>query len=257
MSELMNAHKTSKFRNKTIYRVDKLNISKDVVNVSLSLSDMYKTLLTNRVMDFSIHDHITVREVFEPGPKLNTFENSKLCNGLGFNFIVKTKDNYYALVKKTGKNPTNKFKFNTCSSTLSTHFNEEDNTYLGMLKQLSYNALITNFNFPKNNFDYKNILNEDVKYLGLIRNLIEGGKPELCYVLNLHISKNELENLFNKTTNKVNKDRGNKKMIVFTEDDYEIKEYNKVKFNFIEKEESLPLVSIYILEKLKKENNHE
>lgn len=250
MSELMNAHKTSKFKNKVIYRVDHLSVDNECVNINLSLSDMYKTLLTNRVMDFEIHDHITVREVFEPGPKLNTFENSKLCNGLGFNFIIKTMDNYYALVKKTGKNPTSKFKFNTCSSTLTTHFNDDDHDYLGMLKQLSYNALITNFNYPKDKEKYKEILEEDIRYLGLIRNLIEGGKPELCYELSLHINKDELLDLFNKMSNKVNKDRGNKEIIVFKKDEYEIKEYNKVKFKSKEKEEGLPLVSIYILEKL-------
>lgn len=52
-------------------------------------------------------------------------------------------------------------------------------------------------------------------------------------------------------SNKVNKDRGNKEIIVFKKDEYEIKEYNKVKFKSKEKEEGLPLVSIYILEKLK------
>lgn len=257
MSELMSAHKTSKFKNKRIYRVDKLEIKNGIIYPTLSLSDMYKTLLTNRVMDFEIHNHITVREVFEPGPKLNSFENSKLCNGLGFNFIIKTLDGYYALVKKTGKNPTSKFKYSTCSSTLQPHFNEEDTDYLGLLKQLSYNALITNFNYPKPKNDkeakdiYKIILDEDIHYLGLVRNLIEGGKPELCYVLDLHISSKELLEQFNKTTSKTNNDRGNKKIIIFKENEYNILDNDKVLFNSENHIEHLPIIPLYILEKLR------
>lgn len=256
MSELMNAHKTSRFKNKPIYRLDKCVVDDGELTVYLSLTDIYKTLLTNRVMDFELHDHITVREVFEPGPRLNTFENSRLCNGFGFNFIVKTTDGYYALVKKTDKNPTNKFKYSTFSSSLITHFNDKDNDYIGRLKQLSYNALITNFNYPKgykNTEIYKDILDEDIHYLGLIRNLIEGGKPELCYVLNLHITRDELTEQFNKATEKVKHDRGVDKIITFKEGDFEILDHDKIRFKGLVREAIVPLVGMYMLEKIKSE----
>ena len=205
-------------------------------------------------MDFELHDHITVREIFEPGPKLNSFENSKLCNGFGFNFIVRTADGYYAMVKKTSKNPTNKYKTSHFSSTLITHFNEKDDSYEGRLKQLTYNALITNFNYPKGYKDkniYSIIKDEDIHYLGLIRNLIEGGKPELCYLLDVEKTKAELVEQFNDADEKTKFDRGVDKIVTFKKEDYTILEQDKVKFNGARREAIIPLVGMYILEKIK------
>jgi hypothetical protein len=211
-------------------------------------------------MDFEIHDHITIREVFEPGPKLHSYANSKLCNGLGFNFIVRTSDGYYALVKQTSKNPTNKFKYSTCSSSLLTHFNDKDSEYIGRLRQLSYNALINNFNFPKpekeDHTTYQCVLEKDIHYIGLVRNLIEGGKPELCYVLDLHITKDELIAQFKSANGKVKKDRGVNRIITFKTTDYEIREHDKVWFKEIDHTVTVPVVGMYILEKLKHEKNN-
>lgn len=253
LDELMSAHKTSRFKNKPIYRLDSYSYQNEELKVTLSLSDSYKTLLTNRVMDFEIHDHITVREVFEPGPSLTPIEHSKLCNGFGFNFITRTTDGYYLLVKHTDKNPTNKFKYCTFSSQLNTHFNDEDKTYEGRLRQLSYNAMITNLNYLKSKSKsiYECVKIEDVEYLGLVRNLIEGGKPELCYVLNIHLSKNEAIAQFNAATPETKKERGVDRIIAFKPDGFEIKEGDKVDFKGIENNATVTLVGMYILEKLK------
>lgn len=254
MSELMDAHKTSRFKNKPTYRLDNYEYDGSFLEANISLTDQYKTLLTNRVMDFELHDHITVREVFEPGPRLNSFENSKLCNGFGVNFIVKTTDGYYSLVKKTDKNPTNKFKYSHFSSTLNTHFNDADNDFVGRLRQLSYNALITNFNYPKgykNKDVYQDVLEDDITYIGLFRNLIEGGKPELCYVLQLHLTRDELVEQFEKASEETKKDRGVDRIATFKADEYEILENDRVKFKGVVGEATVPLVGMYMLEKIK------
>lgn len=254
MSELMEAHKTSKFRNKPTFRVEDLTVEDGNVQISASPSNMYCTLLTNRVMDFEIHEHITVREVFEPGPKLNTFANSRLNNALGFNLIARTSDGYYVLVKKTGKNPTAKFKYSTYSSVLQAHFNSEDDSFMGMLRQLSYNTLITNFNYPKKSpdhaFAYACVEPEDIHFLGLIRNLIEGGKPELAYVLQLHLSKAELEAQYEKISIAEKKKRGTSKLLFFRRGEYEILEEDQVRFHALPRVQKLPLLTMYILEKL-------
>ena len=253
MGELMSAHKTSKFKNKPTYRIEDYSYENDHLKVSLSLSDDYKNLLTNRVMDFELQDHITVRDVFEPGPRLNSFENSKLCNSFGFNFIVRTKDGYYSMVKKTNKNPTNKYKISHLSSQLVTHFNDNDDKYEGRIKQLTYNALITNFNYPKGYKDeniYNIIKDEDIHYVGLFRNLIEGGKPELCYILDLELTRDELVARFNEATDKEKKKRGVDKIVTFRADEFEILEDDKVDFGNDQKG-TVPLVGMYILEKIK------
>ena len=252
MGELMSAHKTSKFKNKPTYRIEDYSYENNHLKVSLSLSDDYKNLLTNRVMDFELQDHITVRDVFEPGPRLNSFENSKLCNSFGFNFIVRTKDGYYSMVKKTNKNPTNKYKISHLSSQLVTHFNDNDDKYEGRIKQLTYNALITNFNYPKGYKDeniYNIIKDEDIHYVGLFRNLIEGGKPELCYILDLELTRDELVARFNEATDKEKKKRGVDKIVTFRADEFEILEDDKVDFGNDQKG-TVPLVGMYILEKI-------
>ena len=253
MSELMSAHKTSRFHNKPIYRIESYKYENNNLEGNPSPSDDYKTLLTNRVMDFELHDHITVREVFEPGPRLNSFENSKLCNGFGFNFIVRTSDGYYSMVKKTNKNPTNKYKTSHFSSTLNTHFNDEDDSYEGRLRQLSYNALITNYNYPrgyKNEELYKTVKLQHIHYLGLIRNLIEGGKPELCYLLDLEKTKDELVRQFNDATEEQKRDRGVDRIVTFLPEEYKILNDDRLDFGD-GNEATVPLVGMYILEKIK------
>lgn len=254
MTELMNAHKTSRFKNKTIYRLDTYEYDGSNLSINISRSDDYYTLLTNRVMDFELHDHITVREVFEPGPKLHSFENSKLCNGFGFNFIVQTRDGFYSMVKKTNKNPTNKFKYSHFSSSLDTHFNDNDKEYIGRLKQLTYNALITNFNYVKNDdnqFLYQTVEEKDIEYIGLFRNLIEGGKPELCYIVHLDKSKDELIQQFEAASKDTKKDRGVDKIVTFKKEDYKILEQDKVRFKDLDEDATVPLVGMYILKKIK------
>ena len=253
MSELMSAHKTSRFNNKPIYRTESYKYENNHLEVELSPSDDYKTLLTNRVMDFELHDHITVREVFEPGPRLNSFENSKLCNGFGFNFIVRTSDGYYSMVKKTNKNPTNKYKTSHFSSTLNTHFNDDDHSYEGRLRQLSYNALITNFNYPKGYKDkdiYQVVEMKHIHYVGLFRNLIEGGKPELCYILDLEKTRDELVRQFNDATDEQKKDRGVDRIVTFLPEEFKILRNDRVDFGD-GNEAVVPLVGMYILEKIK------
>ena len=151
------------------------------------------------------------------------------------------------------KNVTNKYKISHLSSQLVTHFNDNDDKYEGRIKQLTYNALITNFNYPKGYKDeniYKIIKDEDIHYVGLFRNLIEGGKPELCYILDLELTRDELVARFNEATDKEKKKRGVDKIVTFRADEFEILEDDKVDFGNDQKG-TVPLVGMYILEKIK------
>ena len=56
---------------------------------------------------------------------------------------------------------------------------------------------------------------------------------------------------FNAATDEKKKKRGVDRIITFTKDSFEIKDQDKVKFDELEREATVPLVGMYILEKIK------
>ena len=58
----------------------------------------YNSLVTNRAMDYSLTDGISVRELLECGPMVHSLKNSSLSNHLGFNGFVESSDGSIMLV---------------------------------------------------------------------------------------------------------------------------------------------------------------
>ncbi|HHX79096.1 MAG TPA: hypothetical protein GX695_05045, partial [Acholeplasmataceae bacterium] len=157
----------------------------------ISESNQYNTLLTNRAMDAAVVKNVTIRDLFEYGPRLTSFEESKLANGIGLNIVVKSSDGYFILIRRNDKNPTGKNISGVTSSMLYDLYLdcerqkqiEEGNFYEKVLKQSIYRGLRNSlfmFKGEKYNEDVINL--NDAHLLGMIRNLIEGGKPELIYL---------------------------------------------------------------------------
>lgn len=239
MNVIMNAHKNSKFKNKNMFRLNELvELKKDKeYQLIISESNQYNTLLTNRAMDAAVVKNVTIRDLFEYGPRLTSFEESKLANGIGLNIVVKSSDGYFILIRRNDKNPTGKNISGVTSSMLYDLYLdcerqkqiEEGNFYEKVLKQSIYRGLRNSlfmFKGEKYNEDVINL--NDAHLLGMIRNLIEGGKPELIYLYELKHTIDEVINIFNE---KGKTNTGSKKLIYFNKESLDDIEPNKIKIN--------------------------
>jgi len=254
ITTIMDAHKKSDFKNAHIFRLNDYNIKDNTAIINISPSDQYNTLLTNRVMDFSISKHLTIRDIFEYGPTLIPFNSSKLSNGIGLTSILKTSDGYYVLVKRTSKNPIGKNIYSINNSRLfefdQYHLRSswlENNTF-------SANILIASIRhgiskkigkFASDDFD------KNLKYtlLGGIRDLIEGGKPELIYLYESLLTKEEITNKRLECSTKDLKEEGISRKLLFFKLD-EIKSLGNGYFKIGKKKIFLALPVAYCIEKL-------
>ena len=69
--------------------------------------------------------------------------------------------------------------------------------------------------------------------------------------MQLHLTRDELVEQFEKASEETKKDRGVDRIATFKADEYEILENDRVKFKGVVGEATVPLVGMYILEKLK------
>ncbi|HRU49167.1 MAG TPA: hypothetical protein P5297_04375 [Bacilli bacterium] len=254
MNSIMNSHRNSKFDNKPILRVNDLIYDPNSSSYQLivSPSDQYNTLLTNKAMDASIVKHVTVRDLFEYGPRLSSFKQSKLANGVGLCVLAQTSDGYFLLLRRTDKNPTGKNIAGSCFSILydkytDSHRSDYQNNpdfYEYVLKQSIYRGIANKLCvFNEDQYDEKAIDLKNVKLLGMVRNLIEGGKPELVYYYRLSQKLDEVKAAFK---NNKKKKSGVKKLIYFTKEEVKYVKPNKICLN--KKRYELSVVTSYAID---------
>lgn len=83
---LFKAHEHSIVYNNMNIRLDGLTCNdKFGIKLTYSKTTYYDSLLTNRAMDYPFKGSRTPREVYEPGPFLNSLPELKMSNHLGFN----------------------------------------------------------------------------------------------------------------------------------------------------------------------------
>ncbi|PKL00254.1 MAG: hypothetical protein CVV56_07405 [Tenericutes bacterium HGW-Tenericutes-1] len=204
-NKLISAHENSKINNKDILRLD--HFDKDVngkITLEISMTNFYNTLLTNRAMDYELTKKMSVREMFEYGPHLNTFKLSKMANGVGVSSIVLTKDGYYVMLYRGMKNPTGKHQISICNSTLNFYLSNKNTLIKNadssqkLSKELTddliyesiLNGLIVKLHYPTKG-EYA-LSKKDYQLIGMVRNIKEGGKPELFYVVKTKYTKQGL-----------------------------------------------------------------
>lgn len=102
-SEIMRAHKGSYIKNFETIRLDGFSLESNTLTLMTSRSNYYKHLLTNRAIDYEIERNISIRKIFEYGPLLSKFENSKMSNHIGINGIVLLNDGYTLIPKRSAE----------------------------------------------------------------------------------------------------------------------------------------------------------
>lgn len=200
---IMDAHKTSKTENKSTVRLSGLKYNEDKKKLSLitTRTNYYHMLLTNRCMDFRLANGLSIRELYEYRKYVLPLNETKLSNQIGVEGLIITNDGFTLIEKRGhGQRTTWRDKFAqpislsmSCddlgikdnSYTLGSKPADAEEAITGMLKKhLEGFGLLLGI-------DYKFNISEN--FLGISRDLIEGGKPNIYFYIVVDMNRYELK----------------------------------------------------------------
>lgn len=96
---ILEAHQESHLYNQLVIRVRDWGYEAGKLSLRTERSSYFNSMVTNRAMDYDFGE-ITVRKLFEYGPRISPLSVSKLSNHLGFNAFLITEDGYVPFVKR-------------------------------------------------------------------------------------------------------------------------------------------------------------
>ena len=196
-SSIMKLHKGSIIYNNINIRLDDMHCDDNVIKLYTSRTYYYDSLLTNRAIDAVLHDNMTIREIYEPGPYFNKLSLSKMSNHLGFNGIIITSDNMIPLVKRSRKVSIAKSMISSSvSASIKTKYAINSLTYNFTCKGL-VNAVkkevLDELNINIDNISETEIL-DSIKYFYI--DMLDGGKPQFFVLLNIDINSQDILKMF-------------------------------------------------------------
>ena|SRR5690554_1178408 len=191
---LFKAHRGSYKENGFTVRTDDFNFDYDnnILNINTSRSTYFNHLISNRVLDYPFEKSLTLRKIYEPGPVLTPLKNSVFSNHLGIIGIMKTKDDYYIINQRSKSGSTSKkLMVSPVAFGLSATIKETvDESYIlkTMIEKINLRTDVEKLD------DDKYI--DQIINVGYGRDIYEGGKPHLFYLIKLNINKDEYLKLF-------------------------------------------------------------
>ena len=201
-TQFIKAHKYSNMSNNLTIRLDDVKLNNNTLELHTSRSYYYHMLLTNRCMDYQLDNGMSVRGIYEFADKVSLLKESKLSNQIGINGMIITKDGYLLLEKRDRKKTTWKNKFAQPislalkasdlkignSEVMQEGYEYANEKLLSVIKK----TMKVNFGLTENDYD-KLSLQEN--FLGIARDLLEGGKPNLYFTVTLKHTSLELKEL--------------------------------------------------------------
>lgn len=236
-SDFMYAHKYSIMKNNLTIRLDDIDVSDEIVNLYTSRTYYYHMLLTNRCMDYKIPSGMSVRSLYEFQNNITPLVDSKLSNQIGINGMIITNDGYLLLEKRDRKKTTWKNKFAQPISLalkandLKLNANDimDDNIDYANEKIVNVLKKTMKVNFGLTEKDYGTIELRSA-LLGLARDLLEGGKPNLYFAVALNKNSQELAKLLKENASKNDYENALKKGKLSSL--YYLVDYHDIKIDF-------------------------
>lgn len=211
--ELLLAHKNSSTRNNDTVRLNDFDYDGKTLTLHTQRSTYYHMLITNRCMDYSFANGLTIRNLYEYRSQICPLHKSKFGNQIGINGLIITSDGYVLLEKRDHKKTTWKNKF---AQSISLALKEGEivvgekgvigNTAKDASEGLKYviqNTIRKNFGLTDKDFKEFKL---ETNFLGLARDLLEGGKPNLYFFVETKCTAKEL-------AKKIKKNAGNAKSV--------------------------------------------
>lgn len=236
-SILLSAHKNSAKTNTGTVRLTDFDYeaSSNTLTLDTQRSTYFHMLMTNRCMDFEVYDGVSVRSAYEYNNFISTLSESKLSNQIGINGLVLSNDGYVLIEKRDHRKTTWKNKFaQSISLALKTRDLKIGNnilapTYDEANKKLSgviYKSLKSNFGLKESDFEGFELKEN---FLGIARDLLEGGKPNLYFYIVTNFSAKELCARLKKSASDTGEGALNTTKLT---SDYYIVPFDDLKFDF-------------------------
>ena len=219
-TEFLKAHRYSQTSNNLTIRLDDISVDGQNVTFHTSRTYYYHMLLTNRCMDYKLDCDMSVREIYEFNSKVSYLHESKLSNQIGINGMIITKDGYILVEKRDHKKTTwkNKFAQPISLALKASDLGLKNETVMGSSVEYANEKLLgvlkktMRDNFGLLECDYET-LDLSKNFLGLARDLLEGGKPNLYFVVTVNYNKDEFVELLRKNAGTVKAPQGVKQKV--------------------------------------------
>lgn len=187
-THLFSAHSNSAKKNFDTIRLDRFD--SDTKTFYLSRSTYFNHLVTNRAVDFNLFEDVTLRNIFEYGPRLSPLEMSKMSNHIGINGLVFLSDGRLLIPRRKTSSTISKNKITSSIAVMLNFPNEFSHNpkdaqittdYLlrgNIIKNLSDRVKL-----PKDAIDEAQT---EIVFLGFGQNIYEGGKPQFYFMVKLN-----------------------------------------------------------------------
>ena len=156
----------------------------------LSRSTYFNHLVTNRAVDYELFEGISLRHMYEFGPRLNPLSQSKMSNHIGINALVFLSDGRLLIPQRKADSTISKNKVTSSIAVMLTVPKEYENEPKKAVITTEY---LLRDNIIKNLSDRVKLLGKDidesqtdVRFLGFGRNIYEGGKPQMYFAVKLN-----------------------------------------------------------------------
>lgn len=197
--KLLAAHKSSQISNSNTIRLSNIVHNENTLQLHTQRSTYFHMLITNRCMDYDFGSNITLRDLYEYDSRVSYIKHSKLGNQIGINGLILSKDGYILVEKRDYRKTTWKNKFAQSISLALKKSNltlSEDGIIGGSpddaQKNFEHIILKTiRANFGLTREDLESFCLPD-NFLGLARDLLEGGKPNLYFFVTAKYTAAEL-----------------------------------------------------------------
>lgn len=202
--KLMSAHSTSDIYNQMNIRLDKIEETNNNINLYTSRTMYFDSLVTNRAMDFELGNKLSIREILNPGPYVEPLESSVLSNHLGFNIYIKTNDNKIIFVNRNMNVSIGKGTLgSSVGASLKIRYcvDEKYNFNTHGIKKAVMEEMKDELGINEDCYEFS--LNKNL--IAIYRDLIEGGKPQFLFYIEIDKSEIEVKNLFEINLKKENK----------------------------------------------------
>lgn len=139
-SNIFEVHDTSITYNNVNIRMNGMTLDNGKLTLETQRTTYYNSLVTNRAADFEFCDGVSVRKIFEPGPRMSSLELSQLSNHIGFNGFIESSDGYVVFVYRASDMSIGKNTFgDSIAASMKAKYalNEEGEfTYFGLRRSV-------------------------------------------------------------------------------------------------------------------------
>lgn len=204
--ELMEVHSHSKVYNSMNVRLNECVQKGNAVCLIYSQTCYFDSMITNRAMDYEWSNGKSVREIYEPGPFLNSLKDSKLSNHLGFNGFVELEDGKLVFVIRNKDVSIGKGSLATSvGASYKTKYGLEDNRHMSSARM--GNAIRCEI-ADELKIDLPKDLSLEMSIFAFYRDLLEGGKPQFLFYYRIpNLTVEEFEENFKEKNNSAGDDR--------------------------------------------------